>query len=210
MWLHWQPNLKEIELMARSFYAYIRDAWKRPDETGVRELLWQRLQQWRREGTVVRVEHPTRLDRARALGYRAKQGIVIARVKVRRGGRRASRYVRGRRTAHMGMRHSTPAKSLQRIAEERASRKFPNMEVLNSYWVGEDGRHRWFEVILVDGHHPAIRADSRLSWIAEPVHRGRAERGKTSAGLKGRGMRHRGKGTEKTRPSIRSHANKGK
>ncbi|MDH7592877.1 MAG: 50S ribosomal protein L15e [Methanomicrobiales archaeon] len=196
--------------MVRSFYSYIRDAWKRPDDSGVSALLWQRLQGWRREGTVVRIEHPTRLDRARALGYRAKQGIVVSRVRVRRGGRRISRYVRGRRTAHMGVRHTSPAKSLQRIAEERASRRFPNMEVLNSYWVGEDGRHRWYEVILVDGHHPAVRADSRLSWMADPVHRGRAERGKTSAGIRGRGMRCRGSGAEKIRPSIRSHANRGK
>jgi large subunit ribosomal protein L15e len=110
----------------------------------------------------------------------------------------------------MGIRHKTPAKSLQRIAEERASRKFPNMEALNSYWVGEDGKHRWYEIILVDSRHPAILSDHRLSWLADPVHRGRAERGKTSAGRKGRGMRGKGIGTEKTRPSIRSHANKGK
>jgi large subunit ribosomal protein L15e len=196
--------------MAKSMYAYVRDAWRKPEKTGVQALLWSRMQQWRREGTVVRVDRPTRIDRARALGYRAKQGIIVARVKVRRGGRRASRYVRGRRTAHMGIRHKTPAKSLQRIAEERSSRKFPNMEALNSYWVGEDGKHRWYEVIMVDPHHPAILSDARLSWLADPAHRGRAERGKTSAGHKGRGMRRKGRGTEKTRPSIRSHANKGK
>lgn len=196
--------------MVQSMYGYVREAWKRPGKSDVKALLWSRLQKWRREGTVVRVNRPTRIDRARALGYKAKQGIIIVRVKVHRGGRRASRYVRGRRTAHMGMRHKTPAKSLKRIAEERASRKFPNMEALNSYWVGEDGKHRWYEVILVDGHHPVIRADPHLSWIGNSVHKGRAERGKTSAGRKGRGMQWRGIGTEKTRPSIRSHANKGK
>ncbi len=196
--------------MAKSMYAYVRDAWKKPERTGVKALLWSRMQQWRKEGTVVRVDRPTRIDRARALGYRAKQGIIVARVKVHRGGRRASRYVRGRRTAHMGIRHKTPAKSLQRIAEERCSRKFPNMEALNSYWVGEDGKHRWYEVIMVDPSHPAIRSDARLSWLTDPAHRGRAERGKTSAGHKGRGMRRKGRGTEKNRPSIRSHANKGK
>jgi large subunit ribosomal protein L15e len=194
--------------MAKSMYAYVREAWKSPKESAVKGLLWERMQKWRREGSVVRVERPTRIDRARALGYRAKQGIVVARVSVRRGGRRKSRYIRGRRTAAMGMRRITAGKSIQRIAEERAARKFPNMEVLNSYWVGEDGRQKWYEVILVDGHHPAIRSDSRLSWIGEPPHRGRAERGKTSAGMKGRGMRKRGKGTEKTRPSIRSHENR--
>jgi len=88
----------------------------------------------------------------------------------------------------MGVHKITPKKSLQRIAEERAARKFPNMEVLNSYWVGEDGRYKWFEVILVDPHHPVIRADKNLNWICHPSHRGRAFRGKTSAGRKGRGL----------------------
>lgn len=191
-------------------YAFVREAWKKPDETGVRALQWERMQVWRREGSVVRVEHPTRIDRARELGFKAKQGIIVVRAAVRRGGRRASRYVRARRTANMGISRLTPGKSIQRIAEERASKRYPNMEVLNSYWVGQDGRNKWYEVILVDTHHPGIMSDRTLSWICDPVHRGRAERGKTSAGIKGRGMRYRGRGTEKTRPSIRSHANRGK
>jgi large subunit ribosomal protein L15e len=82
--------------------------------------------------------------------------------------------------------------------------------VLNSYWVGQDGKLKYYEVIMVDGHHPSIRADKNLAWMANATHRGRAERGKTSAGRKGRGMREKGIGTEKTRPSIRSHANQGK
>jgi large subunit ribosomal protein L15e len=196
--------------MVKSMYAYVREAWKRPDKSYVEELLWDRMQIWRREGSVVRVEHPTRIDRARALGYRAKQGIAVARVKVRRGGRRRSRYVRARRTARMGKNRLTPGKSLQRIAEERASRRFPNMEVLNSYWVGQDGKLKYYEVILVDGHHPAIKSDRKLAWIGGATQSGRAERGKTSAGRRGRGMGTRGTGTEKTRPSIRSHANQGK
>jgi large subunit ribosomal protein L15e len=196
--------------MVKSMYAFVREAWKVPEKSGVKALLWDRMQTWRREGSIVRLERPTRIDRARSLGYKAKQGIVVARVQVRRGGRRASRYVRARRTARMGKNHSTPGKSIQRIAEERASRKFPNMEVLNSYWVGQDGKLKYYEVILVDGHHPSIRADRNLAWMAEATHRGRAERGKTFAGRKGRGMATRGKGTEKTRPSIRSHANQGK
>ncbi|MDD2473876.1 MAG: 50S ribosomal protein L15e, partial [Methanoculleus sp.] len=101
--------------MAKSMYAYVREAWKRPGRSEVNGLLWERLQKWRREGSVVRVEHPTRIDRARSLGYKAKQGIVVVRVKIRRGGRRKPRYIRGRRTARMGMRRMTPAKSLQRM-----------------------------------------------------------------------------------------------
>ncbi len=191
----------------KSMYAYIRETWQDKDPH-FKELMWERLQQWRKEPAVVRVEKPTRLDRARALGYKAKQGFVIARVAVRRGGRRKPRYVRGRKTPGMGVRGITPGKSLQRIAEERAARKFPNLEVLNSYWVGEDGKRKWFEVILVDPHHPVIKSDSNINWICNK--KGRAFRGLTSAGKKGRGLRCKGEGTEKTRPSIGAHEGRGK
>ena len=196
--------------MSKSAYAYIRDAWKDPDNTYVRELRWERLQEWRREGSVTRIERPTRIDRARSLGYKAKQGIVVARVQVRRGSLRKSRYIRGRRTQRMGKNKITAGKSIQWIAEERAGRKFPNMEVLNSYWVGEDGKLKWYEVILIDPSHPVIKSDKNLNWICNNTHKGRAQRGKTSAGRKGRGMMTRGTGTEKTRPSIRSNQNRGK
>jgi large subunit ribosomal protein L15e len=199
-----------VNILSKSAYGYIRDAWKDPDNTYVRELRWERLQEWRREGSVTRVERPTRIDRARSLGYKAKQGIIVARAKVRRGSLRKSRYIRGRRTQRMGKNKITAGKSIQRIAEERAGKKYPNMEVLNSYWVGEDGKLKWYEVILVDPSHPVIKSDKNLNWICGSSHKGRANRGKTSAGRKGRGMMTRGTGTEKTRPSLRSNQNRGK
>lgn len=194
----------------KSMYAFIRDAWKKPDESGIGELLWERMQVWRREPAVTRLDHPTRLDRARALGFKAKQGIAVARVRVRRGGRRKSRWQRGRRTKHMGVNKITPGKSIQSIAEERVARRFPNMQVMNSYWVGQDGKHKWYEVIVVDGNHPSIKADKNLKWMCSNTQKGRVFRGKTSAGRKGRGQRRKGIGTEKTRPSLRSHNNTGK
>jgi large subunit ribosomal protein L15e len=53
-------------------YHYIAELWKRPYDGAMKETMRQRLIEWRREPTVVRVEKPTRLDRARALGYKAK------------------------------------------------------------------------------------------------------------------------------------------
>jgi large subunit ribosomal protein L15e len=110
----------------------------------------------------------------------------------------------------MGVKRLTRKISIQRIAEQRASKKFPNCEVLNSYWVAEDGKHKYFEVILVDVNAPEILKDKEINWITLKNQRGRAERGLTSAGKKGRGLRKKGKGTEKTRPSLRSHERKGK
>jgi large subunit ribosomal protein L15e len=173
----------------------------------VKSLTWQRLQTWRREPAVIRIARPTRLDRARSLGYKAKQGIITARVRTWRGGRRKQRPRGGRRTKHLGVDRLTARKSSQRIAEERAARKFPNLEVLNSYWVGQDGKSKWYEIILVDPSHPRILSDPGLNWIASS--RGRALRGTTSAGQKGRGLRSKGRGAEKTMPSLTVHGRKG-
>ena len=102
----------------------------------------------------------------------------------------------------------------QRIAEERVGRHFPNLEVLNSYWVGEDGKHKFFEVIMIDTHHPAIIKDKQLGVFCQAngnmSHRGRAYRGKTSAGKRGRGLFNKGKGAEKLRPSLKANLNRGK
>lgn len=188
--------------MARSAYSHIAKLWNKPRQGELRELHQQRLIQWRREPVVTRAERPTRPDRARALGYKAKQGIVVARTRVRRGGLRKKRHDAGRAPSKEGVRKITMAKSTKRIAEERANKKFPNLEVLNSYYVADDGRHLFYEVILVDPHHPSIKADKKLNWIGRGANTHRAERGLTSAGKKGRGLRRKGKGAEKVRPGV--------
>jgi large subunit ribosomal protein L15e len=104
----------------------------------------------------------------------------------------------------MGVTKYKPAKSLRMIAEERTARKFPNLEVLNSYWIWEDGRYKWFEVILVDPNHPVIQSDKNINWICETSHRGRVFRGLTSSGKEVRGLRNKGRGAEKFRPSRKA------
>jgi large subunit ribosomal protein L15e len=187
-------------------YKYIAEEWAKPEKSFVEELTRQRLVEWRQQRTITRIERPTRLDRARKLGYKAKQGFVIARVRVRRGGLRKRRPRAGRRPKRMGVKKFKPAKSLRLIAEERAARKFPNLEVLNSYWVGEDGRSKWFEIIMIDPNHPVIKTDKDISWITQKQHRNRALRSLTSAGKKVRSLRRKGRGAENFRPSKRKSA----
>ncbi len=194
----------------RSMYHFVGEAWKDLDSDQMKGLMWQRLVDWRKEGTFVRVEKPTRLDRARSLGYKAKQGFVVVRCKVRKGGLRKHRIRKGRRPKRKGILKITMRKNIQRIAEERTSKRHPNMEVLASYWVGEDGRHKWYEVILVDPNHPVIRSDPKINWICSPKQADRAGRGLTPAGKKGRGLvRTRGMGAEKMRPSLGAHDRQG-
>jgi large subunit ribosomal protein L15e len=185
-------------------YKYIAEAWAKPERSYVDELMRQRLIEWRRQSVVSRIEKPTRLDKARKLGYKAKQGFVMVRVRIRRGGLRKQRPKAGRRPKRMGVKKFKPAKSLRLIAEERAARKFPNMEVLNSYWVGEDGRSKWFETIMVDPNHPSIKADKNINWICQKQNYRRVFRGLTSAGKKVRSLRRKGRGAEKFRPSKKA------
>lgn len=184
-------------------YKYIKESFRNPSK----ELTRERLIKWRRENSIVRLDKPTRLDRARSLGYRAKQGIIIVRSKVKRGGRKRELLKAGRRSK-TSRRMKIVSKNYQWIAEERAAKKYVNCEVLNSYYVLEDGQYYWFEVILVDRNSPVIKSDKELNWICN--ERGRVFRGKTSAGKRSRGLYGKGKGFEKIRPSLRAHDRKSK
>ena len=186
-------------------YQYIREAWKKPQE-GLGRLWQERIIKWRREPVTIRIERPTRIDRARSLGYKAKPGFVIIRQRVSRGGRQRPNPRHPRRSKASGRRKDLTM-NYQTVAEQRSVQKYPNCEVLNSYYVGEDGLSYWYEVILVDRNNPSIVADEHISWIMG--HKGRASRGMTSAGKKGRGLRHKGKGAEKMRPSLRAHNRRG-
>ena len=69
--------------MAHGMYHHIREAWKNPDNA----TLKNRMVEWRRSDAAEVVDKPLRLDRARALGYKAKKGFVVVRIRLLRGGR---------------------------------------------------------------------------------------------------------------------------
>ena len=169
-------------------YKHIQKIWKKPRESlgvGFRD----KLVKWRRQNVTVRIKRPTRLDKARSLGYRAKQGIFMVRQRVSKGGHTKPKRAGGRRSKRASPR-MTLSKNYKVIAEERTNKKYPNCEVLNSYLV-----------IMLE--KSLIKKDKKLGWISG--QRGRVHRGITSAGRKMRGLRHKGKGSEKTRPSRKAH-----
>jgi len=188
------------------YLKYVKAAWKKPRENLGQEYK-NMLFAWRRENAITRAEYPTRPDRARALGYRAKQGFVIARIRVIRGGKNNPAIKKGRDGGNLTTRIAQ-SKSYQWISEERVQKRFPNLEVLNSYWVGQDEKYYWHEVILVDVYHPQILADKQVGWLFNSSHTNRVSRGLTSAGKKARGLRNKGKGSEKVRPSLRANGRK--
>lgn len=144
--------------MTVSAYKYMDEAFRKHDASYVKQLMQEQLIKWRRGSSITRIDRPTRLDKARRLGYKAKQGFVVVRVRIRKGGARKPRPVSGRRPRALGVIRFTRAKSLGKIAEERVAKKYRNLKVLNSYEVWSDGRHHWCEVIMLDPHHPAVRS----------------------------------------------------
>jgi len=129
---------------------------------------------WRRQPAIVTVKRPSNLPRARTLGYKPKQGYIVARVRVDKG-RRTRRRPRGGRKHKNYYFLKQPQASHQTIAEQRVNRLHRNMEVLNSYWVGEDGNYKYFEVILADPSKPSVN-------ISSAIRQGKAFRGLTSSG----------------------------
>ncbi len=184
-----------------SLYKYIREIWKKPEEN-LKDIFKKRILEWKKQPATIRVDKPTRVDRARSLGYKAKQGYIVVRQRIMKHKRQRPKFKAGRRSKHM-RRKKVLRMSYQWIAEQRVERKYRNCSVLNSYYVGEDGRYIWFEVILIDRTHPAIMSDPHINWICDK--KGRAARGLTSTARKSRGLRNKGRGAEKVRPSLRAN-----
>ncbi len=183
--------------MSKGMYHFIREAWKSPDK----KILRERMIAWRKSNAIEKVDKPLRLDRARSLGYKDKKGILVVRVRLKRGGHRRPRPNKGRRSKRMHTRKNL-GMNYKWIAEQRAGRKFKNLEVLNSYLIGKDGVHYFYEVILANPQSEEIKSDKQLKFISKDVNKGRVFRGLTSAAKKSRNL--------KIRPSIRAWGRKGK
>lgn len=190
--------------MTKGLYHYLRQAWKKPDKTTLRE----RMIAWRKSGVFTKVEKPLRLDRARALGYKSKKGFIVIRIRIKRGGHKRPRPNKGRRSKRLHTRKNLKM-SYKWIAEQRVERKYKNLVVLNSYMIGKDGINYFYEVICVDPQRPEIKKDKTINWIGKGANKQRAMRGLTSAGKKSRGLRNKNP-TSKVRPSVRAGKRRGK
>jgi len=182
----------------------------------MRFLLRLRTWEYRQLPVMHRCVRPSRPDKARRLGFKQKQGYIVYRIRVRRGGRKrpvpkgknkwinSVGKVNGKPKCQ-GINKLKFQRSMRSIAEERVGKKLPELRVLTSYWVGQDATYKFFEVIVVDPTHATIRRDPRINWICDAKMKHRELRGLTSAGKKSRGLRVKGHLDNKNRPSR--HAN---
>lgn len=141
-----------------ALYRQIGRSWQSIFNEKAGDIL-ARAVQFRKEPTILRIERPSRLDRARMLGYKAKQGIAVVRIRVSRGGMRRKRPRSGRRPKHLGVLKIKSSVSSQQVAERRVGEKYPNMKVLGSYIVWRDGRFAWYECVLLDPMSHSIQSD---------------------------------------------------
>jgi large subunit ribosomal protein L15e len=152
------------------------------------DYLKSKLIQWRSEPSILRINKPTNIARAHTLGYKAKPGVIVARIRIRKGLRKREKGRKGRKPSKAG-RFFAHGKSFQAMAEERAARKFINCEVLNSYYVGEDGSYKFFEAILLDREHNSIKNDKLYGQVL--MSNDRSFRGLTHAGREHRDSIHK-------------------
>jgi len=199
-----EEKLKENPKGVKGLYHYLRQAWKKPDKKTLRE----RMIAWRKSGVFTKVDKPLRLDRARALGYKDKKGFVVIRIRLKRGGHKRPRPNKGRRSKRLHTRKNLKM-NYKWIAEQRVERKYKNLVVLNSYEIGKDGIHYFYEVICVDPDKPEIKSDKTMKWIGKGANKSRAMRGLTSTAKKSRGLRNKHP-TSKVRPSVRAGKRRGK
>jgi large subunit ribosomal protein L15e len=183
------------------YLKYMKNLWRAQDSE-ISNLMRDRRILWKDEPATLRVEHPTRIDRARALGFKAKEGFLVVRQRISRGKRQRPDIKGGRKTSNSGQ-HKYVAKNYQQIAEEKASKKFVNCEVLNSYFVTQNGDYAWYEVLLVERDNPSVYLNRNTAWAHDTKNR--VQRGLTSAARRARGLNSKGLGAEKVRPSKRAN-----
>ncbi len=139
-------------------YREIGNTWQKVFHEKSGDILARAIQ-LRKGPTMERLERPSRLDRARMLGYKAKEGVVVVRIRVGAGGMRRQRPTSGRRPKHMGVLKMKSDESVQKVAERRVQERHVNLKLLGSYLLWVDGKHRWYEVVMIDPMHPAIKKD---------------------------------------------------
>ncbi len=198
---------KTPEKSVKGFYHFIAKAWKTRSEDFTEEQR-KKMIDWRASERVTKIEKPLRLDKARKLGYKAKKGFIVYRVTIKRGGRARERPMAKRRSKRLSV-MKVLRMNYRWVAEQRAQKAHLNLEVLNSYPIGKDGKFYFFEVIMVDPEMPEIKSDKDINWICKPENRNRSLRGLTSAAKKSRGLRNKNPEL-KVRPSLRSWGRRGR
>ncbi|XP_043833351.1 60S ribosomal protein L15-like [Dromiciops gliroides] len=167
-------------------YKYIPKLWRKKQSDVMPFLLRVCCWQYRQLSALHLAPWPTRPDKAR----KAKQGYVIYRICVLQGARKhlVPKGATYGKPVHHSVNQLKFARSLQSVAEECAGLHGGILRVLNSYWVSEDSKYKFSEVILIDPFHKAIRRNPDTQWITKPVAQAQRCRGLPQLARKSPGL----------------------
>jgi len=91
-WRRLAPDIRLFHLTFADVFIillqYVEELWKKKQSDVLRFLQRVRCWEYRQLPSITRLTQPSRPDKARRMGYKAKQGYVVYRVRVRRGGRK--------------------------------------------------------------------------------------------------------------------------
>ena len=122
-------------------YKYLEELWRKKQSDVFRFVLRMRSWEYRQLPVIHKVNRPSRIDKARKLGYKAKQGYVIYRIRIRRGGRKrpVSKGIVYGKPVNQGINQLKPTRSHKAIAEERVGRR-KQMRALHKITSARRGR----------------------------------------------------------------------
>ena len=127
-------------------YKYLEELYKKKQSDLLRFLLRVRCWQYRQLNAIHRASRPMRPDKARRLGYKAKQGYVIYRIRVRRGGRKrpVPKGATYGKPANQGVNQLKFQRSLRSVAEVSG---LITLHCCSLFWVLSKADHYWSAIL---------------------------------------------------------------
>lgn len=114
----------------------------------------------RSQTNYLKVATPARPFRARTLGYKNTNTMIVVQARVQRGGIAPSIPTRGRHPSNLG-RVRSRSLPLSRILGQRVARRFLSHDILCYYPLAKDGQYWYYQYIL----HRKNLCKKPQSWI---------------------------------------------
>ena len=112
-------------------YKYLSELYTKKQSDVLQFVSRVRCWEYRQLAVCHRASRPSRPDKARRLGYKAKQGYLIYRIRVRRGNRKkpVAKGATFGKPVRQGVNHLKFQRGLKATAEERVGRRCGNLRV---------------------------------------------------------------------------------
>ncbi len=112
-------------------YKYLTELYTKKQSDVLQFVSRVRCWEYRQLAIIHRASRPSRPDKARRLGYKAKQGYLIYRIRVRKGNRKkpVPKGATYGKPVRQGVNHLKYQRGLKSTAEERVGKRCGNLRV---------------------------------------------------------------------------------